>query len=157
MPSNERSGCLFAIFKLFAPSGAAPEVLPYRCKDYLLSRAERSFFGVLQQAVGRDFLIFAKVRVADLVWMPKGTQSRQAHFNRIQSKHIDFLLCSCDVIKPVLAIELDDSSHATEARQSRDAFVDEARSYNVKQLRAMINAAVSSAGASDRRAGPEAW
>lgn len=129
MASNEPPGCLLAIFKLFgisAPSAAGPAKLPYRRKDYLLTKAERSFFGVLERAVASEYRIFTKVRLADLVWMPKGTEQRQSHFNRIRSKHVDFLLCDHDVVRPLLAIELDDSSHQRQDRQSRDAFVDQA-------------------------------
>jgi hypothetical protein len=130
MRTSETSGCLPAIFRIFGLGGGASPTaakpLPYKRKDYLLSRAERSFFGVLQQAVGSDYLIFAKIRVADLLWMPKGTQGRQGHFNRIQAKHIDFVLCDRDSVRPLLAIELDDSSHVADHRSSRDAFVNEA-------------------------------
>ncbi|MBN1460459.1 MAG: DUF2726 domain-containing protein [Armatimonadetes bacterium] len=157
MTETQPSGCLVALFKLF---GAAPakadstEALPYRRKDYLLTKAERSFFGVLRQAVGDDYLLFAKVRLADLVWIPQGTKSRQKHQNRVNPRHIDFVLCDHDAIRPLLAIELDDSSHARSDRRSRDAFVDAALAaaglpllriparagYNVAELKSQISA-----------------
>jgi very-short-patch-repair endonuclease len=99
---------------------------PYRKTDRLLSPAERSFFGVLQHAVDSDLCIFAKVRLSDLLWLPKGTEKRQTYLNRIQSKHIDFVLCDSDTTAPRLLIELDDSSHRRASRKDRDAFVDEA-------------------------------
>jgi hypothetical protein len=43
----EQSGCLLAILKLLGLSVKAPSALPYKRKDYLLSQAERSLFGVL--------------------------------------------------------------------------------------------------------------
>jgi very-short-patch-repair endonuclease len=127
--------------------------LPYRKKDCLLTPAERSFFGVLGQAIDNDLYIFAKVRLSDLLWLPKGTEKRQAHLNRIQSKHIDFVLCDRTTTEPRLLIELDDSSHRRTDRQSRDAFVDQAagqaglpilrvpakRSYGVGELRQHIS------------------
>ena len=148
---QEPQGCLFVILKLLglAPTTDSAAVqLPYQRKDYLLTKAERSFFGVLQNAVGNRYLIFAKVRLADLVFLPRGTDKWQSHFNRIQSKHIDFVLCDHDVVRPLVAIELDDSSHNRTARQDRDAFVDSAlaaaglpilhvparASYNVQEL-----------------------
>jgi very-short-patch-repair endonuclease len=100
--------------------------LPYRRKDYLLTAAERSFFGVLSNAVGSEFYIFPKVRLADLVFLPKGTANRQSHLNRVTAKHVDFVLCEPQKITPVLVIELDDASHDRQDRQSRDAFVDDA-------------------------------
>ena len=131
MPQDEPQGCLFAILNLFglAPTNettATSETLPYRRKNYLLSKAERSFFGVLQTAVGQQYLIFAMVRLADLIYIPRGTESRQKHFNRIKSKHIDFVLCDPQSVRPMLAIELDDSSHNRSDRQDRDEFVDAA-------------------------------
>lgn len=88
--------------------------------------AERSFYEALRLAVNEELHIFAKVRLCDLVDIPKGTEKRQSHFNRIQSKHVDFVLCDRRDVCPVLAIELDDSSHQRAARQSRDHFVESA-------------------------------
>jgi hypothetical protein len=104
----------------------AAAALPYRKKDYLLTAAERSFYEVLCGVVDGQLLVFAKVRLADLVYMPKGTANRQTHFNRIQSKHVDFVLCTRDKLSPVLVIELDDASHEEESRRDRDTFVDAA-------------------------------
>jgi hypothetical protein len=163
MAGHDKSGCLLAIFRMFrAPDATnkSPSELPYRRKDFLLSKAERSFFEVLHQAVGKDYWLFTKIRVADLLWMPKGTKSRQSHFNRIQAKHIDFVLCDHDSTRPILAIELDDSSHGSSPRQSRDVFVDEAlrvaglpllrvpckSGYNVNQLKSQILATLNPIG-----------
>lgn len=148
---REPQGCLFVILKLLgiAPANAPVTIdLPYQRKDYLLTKAERSFFGVLQNAVGNQYLIFAKVRLADLVFVPRGTEKWQSHFNRIQSKHIDFVLCDHNAVRPLVAIELDDSSHDRADRQERDGFIDSALAaaglptlhvtarsgYNVQQL-----------------------
>jgi hypothetical protein len=105
------------------PAADAPE-FPFLRKKYFFSAAERSFYEVLQRVVGEQVHLFAKVRLADVVYVARGTESWQTHFNRIQSKHIDFLLCDRQQIAPLLAIELDDSSHDAEARQSRDQVVD---------------------------------
>jgi hypothetical protein len=43
----------------------------YEAVPEFLSPAERSFFGVLQQAVASEYQIFAKVRLAD-VFVPSG-------------------------------------------------------------------------------------
>src|ERR1700752_312435 len=98
---------------------------PYRKKDCLLTPAERSFYEVLQRVAGDDMQVFAKVRLVDLVWLPKGTQNRQAHLNRVMSKHVDFVLCNRKTVSPVLVIELDDSSHNMSHRQGRDAVVND--------------------------------
>jgi hypothetical protein len=105
-----------------------PRRPPYRKVDSLLTAAERSFYGVLLKAVDGETLVFAKVRLADVLWLPRDTRDRQAHHNRIISKHLDFVLCSRDTLAPRLAIELDDSSHSRPARRERDSFVDAALS-----------------------------
>ncbi|HNN12687.1 MAG TPA: DUF2726 domain-containing protein [Anaerolineales bacterium] len=46
------------------------------------------------------------------------------YFSRIAQKHLDFLICDSVTMKPLLGIELDDSSHRRDDRQERDNFVD---------------------------------
>ena len=98
---------------------------PFRKKDYLLTKAERSFYEVLCQAVDSRLAVFAKIRLWDLLYLPKGVENAQAHRNRVQSKHVDFVLCDRAALKPVLVIELDDASHERESRQARDSLVDD--------------------------------
>ena len=100
--------------------------LPYKKRDYLLTAAERSFYEVLQTVVDNQLHVFPKIRLVDLLYLPKGTENRQAHMNRVQSKHVDFVLCDLQNVRPLLVIELDDSSHEREDRKDRDAFVDQA-------------------------------
>ena len=129
MPANDPPGCLSAILRLFGSvpvAEAETAEFPYQREDSLLTEAERSFFGVLQQVAGAQFLIFAKVRLADLVSVRRGAKSWQSHFSRIKSKHIDFVLCDPQAVRPILAIELDDSSHGRSDRRARDDFVDAA-------------------------------
>ena len=98
--------------------------LPYAKKKYFFSAAERSFYEVLRRIVP-TYTVFAKVRLADLIYVTKGTGAWRQHFNRISAKHLDFVLCDAK-LAPIVAIELDDSSHDEEDRQSRDDFVDTA-------------------------------
>lgn len=124
----ERSGCLGLVLRLFGfnlPVEAKKTGLPYRTEASLLTPAERSFFGVLQKAVGDRALIFAKVRVGDLLYVPRGKGMR-AHQNRINSKHVDFVLCTVDTVRPLAAVELDDASHDRPDRADRDDFLNEA-------------------------------
>ena len=125
--------------------------LPYSAKRYFFSAAERSFYEILKRLVSAEQTVFAKVRLADLVYVSKGAGSWQSHFNRISRKHIDFLLCDRN-LAPVVAIELDDCSHDGEEREARDEFVDQVlesaglpivhirakRTYAVDQLRAEL-------------------
>lgn len=159
MSKETSSGCLAAVLRLFGvdlvQDGAGIDY-PYQAKKFLLTRAEKSLFGVLQQAVGDDYLIFAKVRLADLLIVRKGTEGRQSFQNRINAKHIDFVLCNPQSVSPMVCIELDDSSHQRPDRIKRDEFVDKSMlraklalvrvraqtSYRVQDIRAAIQAAL---------------
>ncbi|QKT03370.1 DUF2726 domain-containing protein [Ectothiorhodospiraceae bacterium 2226] len=140
---------LYALLaRRWRPSGEGQS--DYIRRGALFSPAERSFLGVLEQAVGSDYRILGKVRVADVLEVM--ARDRAAHlraFNRISAKHFDFLLCTPDEIVPLCAIELDDRSHRGAARRRRDAFLEHAcrdaalpllripatRSYSVEALR----------------------
>jgi very-short-patch-repair endonuclease len=101
---------------------------PYIKKETLLSPAERSFLGVLEQAVGCNYRIFAQVRLADLLAVRTGTDKsiRTRAQNRINAKHADFVLCNKETLEIICAVELDDASHQKESRKVRDIFLEEA-------------------------------
>jgi len=105
--------------------GLASANYPYTKCQALFTPAERSFLGVLDQAVGDDYRIFGKIRVADVLEPKRGLDksARLTAFNRIASKHFDFVLCADDDLSVVAAIELDDASHRRKKRQDRDAFL----------------------------------
>ena len=126
----------------------------YVQKPHLLSPAERSFYSVLEQAIGSDYKLHTKVRVADVLEPAKGMdRSRwQSAFNRISAKHFDYILCNPDSLKVELAIELNDSSHNSKKRRIRDDFLagaceaaslkllsfDAKRAYSIAQIREQI-------------------
>jgi very-short-patch-repair endonuclease len=100
----------------------------YLKKDSLLTEAEKSFYVVLQNVVGDSYLLFSQVSLLEILSVPDGL-NRSDHYsalNKIQSKHIDFLLCEKESTRPLLVIELDDSSHSRPDRIKRDEFLDEA-------------------------------
>lgn len=107
-------------------TGGQHPALPYRVVPSLLTPAERRFYAALVTAIDPHMTICAKVRLADVLTLPPGTPEWRAHFNRVQAKHLDFVLCNRDDLAPLLAIELDDSSHARSARRERDAFLNQA-------------------------------
>lgn len=96
---------------------------PYIKRRYLFSVAELKFFELLKEIIGDNYYIFPKVRICDII-EPKN-KSDYSNFNRIKSKHVDFLLCTKNPITSKIIIELDDRSHNAPSRQSRDKFVDE--------------------------------
>lgn len=107
------------------PRPVAEEPLPYRLRDDFLSPAELNFYRVLQQSVNGQFLICPKVSLGDLFYTQTGEwKNNQAYHNKINRKHVDFLLCDPKTIRPVLGIELDDASHQRTDRRERDKLVD---------------------------------
>src|SRR5580658_502080 len=65
------------------------EKLPYRKKDYLLSIAERNFYETLRHvADNNNCIVFAKVRLEDLIWLPRNTQNLLKWRGYVRSRHI---------------------------------------------------------------------
>jgi len=138
----------------------AHEKLPYRLRDGLLTRGERAFYWALVSACEGWATIWGKVSLGDLFFVNDREQS-MTMMNRIDRKHIDFLLCDHHTLEPLAAIELDDRTHLRSSRQARDAFVDEVfqaanlplvrvpaqLSYDSDQLKALILAKVALASA----------
>ncbi|HVS51649.1 MAG TPA: DUF2726 domain-containing protein [Opitutaceae bacterium] len=131
----------------------------YAARSTILTPAERSFAGVLDGALPDGTAWFAKVRVGDIVTTAKGLppSTRTAARNRINQKHVDFLLVRATDFAPLAGIELDDRSHEEEERKTRDKFVDDVfaacslpllhvpaqAAYKQAELRATISAALS--------------
>jgi len=136
--NNENQGCLAAIFQgsrrksddskaEHAPSTALQK-FPYKLRDKFLSPAEFGFYKVLSSAIPSDIAILAKTRLADIVKVdrtitPYSSEAR-LYFNKVVQKHVDFLICQADTLKPLAGIELDDTSHQEPERVSRDELVD---------------------------------
>lgn len=119
---------LAAVIKVLVQKGKGPADYPYQKEPTLFSPAERSFLGVLEQAIGDQFRIMGKVRLADVIKVKPGLArpAWQKAFNRIQSKHLDFVACDPNDLSVQFAVELDDKSHDREDRQDRDTFLDAA-------------------------------
>jgi len=95
---------------------------PYFRRRYLLSAAERSFYDILRD-IARNHVVFAKVRLADVIDADDRHKYWQANFNRVRAKHIDFVICD-SLFRPKMAVELDDASHRRPDRRERDYVVD---------------------------------
>lgn len=100
------------------------ETLPYK-KKLLLTKNEWSFYKSLKPIADElGYSILAKIRVADLVEVTSKDRSEwQKYFNKINKKHIDFVLAKPENLQIILLIELDDNSH-NEKQKQRDEFID---------------------------------
>jgi hypothetical protein len=104
---------------------AEPAEYPYHVRDDFLSPAEQSFFQVLRTVAADWALVCPKVGLADLFYAKSSDPSLfRTATNRIDRKHVDFLLCDPHTAKPLIGIELDDRSHQRPDRQERDEFVE---------------------------------
>lgn len=142
--ANEKPGCLAAIFgikpkqvtyrhasisaselssDIMPVAESQPLAPPYRLTSQIFSLAEANFYRILKQLVGNNLLIFPKLSLKEFLQVTD-QPNFQSHYNRIDRKHIDFLLCDSDTLQPVFAIELDDSSHRQAERGQRDIFVE---------------------------------
>lgn len=128
MSDSEPQGCLAVILSYFGirlgDTSQGSDQLPYRQRDDFLSAAELSFYRVLMLGLDDSYLVCPKVNLADIFFVVRPNEN-QSYRNKIDRKHVDFLLCDPTSMKPKLGIELDDSSHARRDRQDRDQFVDQ--------------------------------
>jgi len=164
--TTEKQGCLSILFRFLRPKAQSDESLPYRLRDDFLSPAEFSFYRVLSLILGSRFTVQSKVRLADIFFVARPNEN-VAYFNKIAQRHLDFLVCDAVTMKPLLGVELDDTSHRLNSRQERDEFVERVfqaaklpllrvpvqREYNAREVAAQIapflKDAVATPGASE--------
>lgn len=94
-------------------------------KQFIMSAAENDLYRVLQEVVGSNFVIVPQAHLSVFLDHRVKGQSWQGALSTIQRKSVDFLICSHTYYNPLVAIELDDSSHQREDRVERDTKVDQ--------------------------------
>ena len=119
------------------PALPPPPLLPvkprYVVRKSVLTKAEITFHKVLLEAIP-EAPIFPKVRVADVM---DAAERYSGDFLRISQKHFDWVLCHPVSFEPLVAIELDDSSHQWSGKQRKNDQVkdDAAREAGIALLR----------------------
>jgi len=119
------------------------DIRAYSLGGPILTSSELTLFRVIKKHLGRDYMIAPKVRLADFIYVKSGKpnkapQSTQPLFNRISSKHSDFLICTPKG-RPLAWIELDDKSHNSFHAKRADKFKDDlARGINLPLHRIKI-------------------
>lgn len=109
------------IFAISKSLDLRKEAFPYKVKKSILSSAELNFYNQLKYHTNEfDVIILAKVRLADIVSVKK-IKDRIKYWNKIQAKHIDFIICTIDST-PIVGIELDDRSHKLKSAYQNDTF-----------------------------------
>jgi len=117
---------VFVVSLLKTPKEKAFEKLPYKRKN-IMTEAELNFFRQLEEKYSSQYYIIPQVLLSSIVDvdLPKRFFAYRGYRSKIDKKTIDFVLFDKQNYNPVLAIELDDSSHLRADRQIRDHFIDE--------------------------------
>ncbi len=99
------------------------ERLPYRLRENFLSTRELALLRVLHGMVKRHYLICPKVALNDIFYIVRPNENVH-FFNKIFRKHVDFLLCEPDTLKPAIGVELVKPVAKNETREA-DQFMDD--------------------------------
>ena len=145
MPSNEKFSLLRNILKTIGLSAEAIDDITERIADFLsekepkstinhypyhlrkdfVTKAEHNFYMVIRSIIPETVEVLAKVSLGDLFYVKSNDPSEfRTLTNKIDRKHVDFLLCDAKTMQPIAGIELDDKSHNRDDRQLRDEFVE---------------------------------
>ena len=102
---------------------AQDDRLPYRLRETFLSTTELALLRVLQTMVGSRYLICPKVALNDIFYIVRPNENVH-FFNKFFRKHVDFLLCDPNTLKPALGIELVRPVAKNETREA-DQFMED--------------------------------
>lgn len=123
---NETLDVKSTIEKIAPPLETEKTSVPvrYTSRGILLTNTEAPFFHLLRKMTKDYLVIFPHVALRDLVSVVADQSEYFTYYNKIDRKQVDFVLCDPETLKPVFAIELDDSSHRQSDRIERDKFVE---------------------------------
>jgi very-short-patch-repair endonuclease len=99
---------------------------PYQKRDALLGADQRRLYAALREAAGDRWVVLSMVRLADLIQVLPGAAKRQAWQNRINARHVDFVVCDPTTFEPQLVVELDRRRRKREAHSDRELFLQRA-------------------------------
>jgi hypothetical protein len=124
-------GLIAFLQKIFASSKSSSKktketaIYQYGRREYIMTKAEQNFFVMLSQTFQGKYHVFPQVHLSSILdeKMVKG-QNWKAAFKHVNGKSVDFVICDKQYAKPLVAVELDDWSHGSENRRSRDEEVE---------------------------------
>ncbi len=104
------------------PQAAVKEFF-YSRKDGIMTQAEAKFFHRLQVVAGDRYYIFPQIHLSALLKNETKGRYWKAAFQRINRTSVDYVLVHKDSLQVAYAVELDDWSHNSAKRRSRDTGV----------------------------------
>ncbi len=100
-----------------------PKQEQYKKRASLFTKSELQFYKILINSIPPGTCLYGKVRMADVLTPTTSRAHRkqwQIAFNKIQSKHFDYVLCDSNTLSFVAVIELDDKGHNQPNRKAND-------------------------------------
>lgn len=97
--------------------------LPYRLRENFLTTPELALFRTLQGMVRRHYIVCPKVALNDIFYIVRPNENVH-FFNKIFRKHVDFLLCEPETLKPAIGVELVKPVSRNETRET-DQFMED--------------------------------
>ena len=133
---------VLAIFYLASKTGvndredAHPRKFLYSRKEALMTDAETRFFHRLQRVSEGKYYVFPQIHLSALLKNETKGRYWKAAFQRINRTSVDYVLAHKDSLQVAYVVELDDWSHDTAKRRSRDMGVEEMlKSAGIKLVR----------------------
>jgi predicted RNA-binding Zn-ribbon protein involved in translation (DUF1610 family) len=87
------------------PVAVNEELLPYRLREHFLTTPEVVLYRALKQMAGERYVIYAKVALNDIFYIVRPNENVH-YFNKLFRKHVDFLLCHPQSLRPQIGVEL---------------------------------------------------
>jgi len=84
---------------------AKTDRLPYRLREPFLSATEAALFRLLNELMGKRYVVCPKVALSDLFMIVRPNENVH-FFNKIFRKHVDFVLCDPSTYAPVFGVEM---------------------------------------------------
>jgi len=98
----------------------------YQSRNGILSDNEKAYYKILLQVVGSHSQVFPKIRLADIVNPPPASNHHyKVHWQRVQRRYVDFLLCTPANLAPVLVIRLESRADKRRRQQEGMDIVDD--------------------------------
>ena len=81
------------------------DLLPYRLRERFLTTPEVALYRALREMAAERYVVFAKVAMNDVFYIVRPNENVH-YFNKLFRKHVDFLLCHPQTLKPQIGVEL---------------------------------------------------
>ena len=79
---------------------------PMKRVDGVLTDFERGAYRTLQHEIGKDYYLFPKVRLENVVALSRKSKREEFYHNLLKSREVDLLACDRDKLAPMMAIQI---------------------------------------------------